>query len=65
MDIQKIKQTEQALIKHQTILKTAEDLFDTGSFELDIPTGKLTFSDGWLRIHGFTKKTLSVEEVWN
>jgi len=57
------KRTEEELRKNQTIFKKAEELFDIGGYEYDIPSGRLVFSDGWMKIHGCEKRTLPVEEL--
>ena len=62
-EITESKKAEEAFIKHQAILKNAEEISDLGSFELDIAKDIFTFSEGWMRIHGCTKNTFTLEEL--
>ena len=56
MDVTKYKEAEEKLLKFNTILEESEKLSDTGSFEYLIPENKFTMSEGWLKIHGVSKK---------
>lgn len=62
-EIHERKRAEEELEKSQTILKKTEELSDIGGYECDIPSGRLVFSDGWMKIHGCEKRSLSVEEL--
>ena len=62
-EIAERRRTEEELTKSQAILKKAEELSDIGGYEYDIPTGRLLFSDGWMKIHGCEHRTLSVDEL--
>jgi PAS domain S-box-containing protein len=47
------------------LLSEAEKLANVGGWEWDIVKNKWTFSDNWLRIHGFSKRHLETSELLN
>ncbi len=63
VEIAERRRAEEELRKSQTILKKTEELSDIGGYEYDIPSGRLVFSDGWMKIHGVGQKTLPIEEL--
>lgn len=62
-EIEERARAEEKLRKSRTILKKAEGLSAIGGYEYDIPSGRLAFSDGWMKIHGVAKRTLAVEDL--
>jgi diguanylate cyclase (GGDEF)-like protein/PAS domain S-box-containing protein len=62
-DITERKQSEEITKKAYGLLKTAEKLAHIGSWEWDIAKDKFTMSDEWLRMHGVTKKNLTIDEL--
>jgi PAS domain S-box-containing protein len=54
-DITARKQIENELRLSRARLAEAERIAGTGSWEWDLATGQVTWSDGLLRIHGFTR----------
>ena len=52
IDIKARKQTEQALEKYRKMLDEAEKLAQMGSFEWDVPTNQILWSDELYRIYG-------------
>jgi diguanylate cyclase (GGDEF)-like protein/PAS domain S-box-containing protein len=62
-DITERKQSEEITKKAYGLLKTAEKLAHIGSWEWDIAKDKFTMSDEWRRMHGVTKKNLTMDEL--
>jgi PAS domain S-box-containing protein len=52
-DITDRKMAEQNLRKSQALLAESEQLANIGSWELDLKTGKVAWSDNMYRVHGF------------
>ncbi len=51
-DITGIKQGQKELERSQDLLRRAEEISDTGGWELDTETGELRWTEGTYRIHG-------------
>jgi PAS domain S-box-containing protein len=62
-DINEHKQAEELTKKTYGLLKEAEKLAHIGSWEWDVEEDKFTMSDEWLRMHGVTKKNLTMDEL--
>ncbi|HXX18849.1 MAG TPA: PAS domain S-box protein [Candidatus Acidoferrum sp.] len=65
-DITERKHEEEQLRKSEAQLSQAEQLTNSGSWDLDLKTGKWTLSDNLRRIHGlsFSQGKWDLEEYW-
>lgn len=52
-DLSVLKHEERERVRMEAILSKAEQMVSMGSFELNVVTGELTWSDGLYRINGF------------
>ncbi len=62
-DISERKGAEANLRRTQTLLSEAEELSQSGAWEWDIVANRWTFSEGWHKIHGSRKRTLTPVEL--
>ena len=62
-DITEHKQAEEVLLESENLLKKAENIANQGSWKWDIINDKWSFSDNWLRIHGFDNSGISRKEL--
>ena len=62
-DLTERREVREALEHSQNLLKHAERLAKVGGFEWDIRSGKLSFSEEWLRIHGLSSAPLTLREL--
>ncbi len=56
MDVTEIKNAEEKIRKSEKQLKEAQQITKLGSWEADLRTGKILWSDEMFRIHGLEKK---------
>ena len=62
-DLTARKQAEARLLREQTVLLEAEKLSGLGAWEWDTSTNEFTVSEGWMRIHGATSRTMTLDAV--
>ncbi|BCR04484.1 hypothetical protein DESUT3_15530 [Desulfuromonas versatilis] len=64
-DVTERNRAEAALRHGRELLSEAESLSHTGAWEYDLSTGRWTFSEEWLKIHGCPKQGLTMDELMN
>ena len=63
MDITERVERDIKLKESESLLKTAEFLSDQGAWKWDIVNDSWTFSENWLRIHGYNQSDITQEEL--
>jgi len=62
-DITDRKRAAEALRKNAALLEQSEKLANTGSWELDVKTGSVTWSDNLYRLHGYAPGEVPTNEA--
>jgi len=63
VDITQRKKNEENIKKSQSLLQQAEEISNQGAWEWDIGKDKWTFTENWLRIHGYQLSGIKREEL--
>ena len=62
-DISELKQKEKALIKSDNLLKETQTLAKIGGWELDVKTGRISWTDEVYRIYGVDPKNYDPDDI--
>jgi len=62
-DITEEKQVENALKDSRDLLQKAELIANQGSWKWDIKNDRFTFSDNWVKIHGFNSSEIGINDL--